>query len=47
MKKYLILIGIFIASLLMSIAAINYPGGSNIDPLSVGYDWKTTILVIY
>ena len=44
MKKHLILIGIFVAILLMFIAAMNYPGGSNIDPSSVGYDWKNNYI---
>jgi hypothetical protein len=44
LKKYLILIGIIIALLLLVVAALHYPGGSQLDKYSVGYDWKNNYL---
>ncbi|HEY4328068.1 MAG TPA: hypothetical protein VGN20_29050 [Mucilaginibacter sp.] len=43
-RKHLVLIGIVIAILLLVVAAFNYPGGSQKDPNSVGYDWKNNYL---
>jgi hypothetical protein len=44
LRKNLILLGIVIAILLLVIAAIHYPGGSQKDLNSVGYDWKNNYL---
>ena len=38
-KKYSILIGITIGTLLLIIATFFYPGGSYEDPNSIGYNW--------
>ncbi len=40
LKKYLILTGIIISISLLSIATLYYPGGSQSDENSIGYDWK-------
>ena len=44
MKKNQIIIGISIAVLFLFLAAIYYPGGSNLDPNSIGYDWKNNYI---
>ncbi len=43
-KKYAILIGIIIALLLLIVATRYYPGGSQHDKGSIGYDWKNNYL---
>src|SRR3569833_1246105 len=40
LKKYAVLIGILLSVALFSIAAVQYPGGSQRDKNSIGYDWK-------
>jgi len=40
LKKYAILIGIILSVALFVVAAIKYPGGSQRDKNSTGYDWK-------
>lgn len=42
--KYLILAGLFISLALLVIAALYYPGGSQLDKNSIGYDWKNNYL---
>ncbi|WP_298224031.1 hypothetical protein [Flavobacterium sp.] len=39
-RKYCILLGIIMAIALLVIASLYYPGGSQADPNSVGYDWS-------
>jgi hypothetical protein len=41
LKKYAILIGILLSAALFWVAAIKYPGGSQRDKNSTGYDWKS------
>jgi hypothetical protein len=43
-KKYAILFGVLIALLLLIIATQYYPGGSQHDKNSIGYDWKNNYL---
>lgn len=43
-KRNLILFGVIIASVLLFIATLNYPGGSQHDAKSVGYDWGNNYL---
>jgi len=43
-KKNIILIGIFTAILLFVVAAFYYPGGSQIDKNTIGYDWENNYL---
>lgn len=38
-KRNLILLGIIQASLLLFVATFHYPGGSQIDAQSIGFDW--------
>ena len=40
LKKYLILLGIVISISLLIISTLYYPGGSQFDKTSIGYDWK-------
>jgi hypothetical protein len=44
LKKYLILIGVIISISLLLVAALYYPGGSQHDKNSIGYDWKNNYL---
>lgn len=44
LKKYSILLGIVISILLLVIATLNYPGGSQSDPTSIGYNWKNNYI---
>jgi|SRR5277367_3024031 hypothetical protein len=44
LRKHSILIGIAISLLLLVVAAVHYPGGSQYDRHSVGYDWKNNYL---
>ena len=44
LKRYLILIGIVISISLLLVAALYYPGGSQHDKNSIGYDWKNNYL---
>jgi glucans biosynthesis protein C len=39
-RKYSILFGIIISILLLAVATLYYPGGSQHDINSIGYDWK-------
>lgn len=43
-KKYFFPTGIILALILLTIAAAYYPGGSQADPHSTGYDWKNNYL---
>lgn len=43
-RKYSILLGIIIATTLLLIATKYYPGGSQFDKNSIGYDWKNNYL---
>jgi hypothetical protein len=43
-KKYAMLVGLIIAILLLIIATQYYPGGSQHDKNSIGYDWKNNYL---
>lgn len=40
LRQYSILLGIIISLLLLLVATLYYPGGSQYDKNSVGYDWK-------
>jgi hypothetical protein len=42
--KYSILLGIIISLLLLLVATLHYPGGSQFDKNSIGYDWKNNYL---
>jgi len=44
LKKYSILLGIFFSILLLLIATLYYPGGSQFDKTSIGYDWKNNYI---
>ncbi len=44
LKKYSILLGVIISILLLVIATLYYPGGSQIDKTSIGYDWKNNYI---
>jgi hypothetical protein len=44
LRKYSILIGIVISLFLLVVATLHYPGGSQYDQHSVGYDWKNNYL---
>jgi hypothetical protein len=44
LRKYSILSGILIALLLLFIATLYYPGGSQYDKNTAGYDWKNNYL---
>jgi hypothetical protein len=44
LKKHSILLGIIISLLLLFIATWYYPGGSQVDKNSVGYDWKNNYI---
>jgi hypothetical protein len=44
LKKHLILPGIIISISLLVIATLYYPGGSQINKNSVGYDWKNNYI---
>ncbi|PSR13810.1 MAG: hypothetical protein DA408_17020 [Bacteroidetes bacterium] len=44
LKKHLTLTGILIATVLLGIAIRYYPGGSQKDPSSPGYDWTNNYL---
>ncbi len=44
LRQYSILLGISISLLLLVIATLHYPGGSQHDPHSIGYDWKNNYL---
>lgn len=44
LKKNSILLGLVISILLLFIATSNYPGGSQVDKNSVGYDWKNNYI---
>jgi hypothetical protein len=44
LKKYLVLSGMVISILLLFIATTYYPGGSQSDKNSIGYDWKNNYI---
>lgn len=44
LRKHSVLLGIIISLLLLLIAARHYPGGSQYDQHSAGYDWKNNYL---
>src|SRR6188768_3918488 len=44
LKKYSILLGIIISISLLLIATAYYPGGSQADKASIGYDWKNNYI---
>jgi hypothetical protein len=44
LRKYSILLGIIISILLLLVAARHYPGGSQYNKNSIGYDWKNNYL---
>jgi hypothetical protein len=44
LKKHSILLGIIISILLLFIATWHYPGGSQVDKNSVGFDWKNNYI---
>ena len=44
LKKHSVLLGIIIALLLLFIATIQYPGGSQYSSNSVGYDWQNNYI---
>jgi hypothetical protein len=44
LRKYSILLGIIISLLLLLVATLYYPGGSQSDKNSIGYDWKNNYL---
>jgi hypothetical protein len=44
LRKYSILLGIIISLLLLLLATLHYPGGSQYDKNSIGYDWKNNYL---
>ena len=44
LKKHSILLGIIIAMILLFVATLQYPGGSQHSTTSVGYDWRNNYL---
>jgi hypothetical protein len=44
LRKYSIMLGIAISLFLLVVAALHYPGGSQYDKNSIGYDWKNNYL---
>ena len=44
LKKHLILIGILISLVLLYLATVHYPGGSQADKNSIGFDWLNNYL---
>jgi hypothetical protein len=44
LKKHSILLGIIISMLLLLIATLYYPGGSQFDKNVIGYDWKNNYI---
>jgi hypothetical protein len=44
LRKYSILLGIIISLLLLLVATLYYPGGSQQDKNSIGYNWKNNYL---
>jgi len=44
LRKYSILLGIIISTTLLVAATLYYPGGSQYDKNSIGYDWKNNYL---
>lgn len=44
MKKYLVLLCMVAALVFIAIAALAYPGGSILDPNSIGFDWSANFL---
>lgn len=43
-RKHLLLFGLLIATILLFVATRMYPGGSQIDKNSIGYDWSNNYL---
>jgi hypothetical protein len=44
LKKHSILLGITIAAVLLFVATLHYPGGSQHSTTSIGYDWRNNYL---
>jgi hypothetical protein len=44
LKRHCILLGIFISIVLLVVATVYYPGGSQLDKNSIGYDWKNNYI---
>jgi len=44
LKKHLALLCIIISGVLLVTATLRYPGGSQVDKASVGYDWKNNYI---
>lgn len=44
LRKHLVLLGLTASTLLLFIAAAFYPGGSQLDQNSVGYDWRNNYI---
>ena len=44
LRKHSVLLGIIISLLLLLAATLHYPGGSQYDENSIGYDWKNNYL---
>lgn len=44
LRKYAIIIGVFISSLFLLISTLKYPGGSQYDKFVNGYDWKNNYI---
>src|SRR4051812_15044563 len=44
LKKYVVLLGVIISISLLLIATLYYPGGSQFNKASNGYDWKNNYI---
>ena len=44
LKKYAVLLGIIISLSLLGMATLYYPGGSQFDKTSVGFDWRSNYI---
>ncbi|WP_296146531.1 hypothetical protein [uncultured Flavobacterium sp.] len=44
LKKHLLIFGFAISLLLLVVATMNYPGGSQLDKASIGYSWKNNYI---
>lgn len=44
LKKYSVLLGVIISLSLLLLATLNYPGGSQFDKTSMGFDWKNNYI---
>ncbi|HVI46191.1 MAG TPA: hypothetical protein VM802_15050 [Chitinophaga sp.] len=43
-RRHLLLLGMLLAVALLLTAFLSYPGGSSVDPTTVGFDWKHNYL---